>query len=217
MSNLSNDELAKIVWDYMTLHEKPKKSDGIFCLGSHDTRVAERATELLLQGYGEYIVFSGGAGRLTKGTFTKSEAEVFSDIAIGRGVDPNKIFLDDKSTNTGENITYTYELLKTKGLPYRSLILVQKPYMERRAYATFKKSWPHSNTTITVTSPQLNFEHYTTGSISKEDVINVMVGDVQRIKEYPRFGYQIEQEIPENVWAAYLELVERGFTEQLIT
>lgn len=43
-----------------------------------------------------------------------------------------------------------------------------------------------------------------------------MVGDLQRIKIYPSLGYQIYQEIPDQVWAAYEELVARGYTEHLI-
>jgi hypothetical protein len=44
-----------------------------------------------------------------------------------------------------------------------------------------------------------------------------MVGDLQRIRLYPEKGYQIFQEIPDDVWAAYEELVAAGYDRHLIT
>jgi uncharacterized SAM-binding protein YcdF (DUF218 family) len=92
--------------------------------------------------------------------------------------------------------------------------VVQKPYMERRSFATFKKHWPEKE--LVVTSPQISFEEYATQQISIDQFINVMVGDLQRIKVYPEKGYQIFQEIPEIVWEAYERLVSLGFDKHLI-
>ncbi len=210
------DELAKILWDYLQLHQTPVKSDIIFCLCSHDTRVAERASELMLANDGDYLVFSGGLGKLTKGMFDKSEAETFADIAMNAGVDREKIIIEDKSTNTGENIRFTHALLAKLGVEYSSMILIQKPYMERRTLATFLKQWPGDGVKISITSPKLSYEEYMNGGIAKKDVINVMVGDMQRIREYPGLGFQVEQDIPENVWKAFTELVSLGYDTHLI-
>jgi uncharacterized SAM-binding protein YcdF (DUF218 family) len=92
--------------------------------------------------------------------------------------------------------------------------VVQKPYMERRSYATFKKHWPDKR--LLVTSPQLSFEDYPTEEIPLKKVINIMVGDLQRIEVYPSKGYQVAQEIPGDVRRAYEILTEAGFTEHLI-
>jgi uncharacterized SAM-binding protein YcdF (DUF218 family) len=86
--------------------------------------------------------------------------------------------------------------------------------MERRSFATFKKHWPEKE--LVVTSPQISFEEYATQQISIDQFINVMVGDLQRIKVYPEKGYQIFQEIPEIVWEAYERLVSLGFDKHLI-
>jgi hypothetical protein len=43
-----------------------------------------------------------------------------------------------------------------------------------------------------------------------------MVGDLQRIKIYPDLGYQIAQEIPDEVWRAFEELVRAGYDKYLI-
>jgi uncharacterized SAM-binding protein YcdF (DUF218 family) len=199
------DKYAKIIWDYMLMHQKVEKADAIFVLGSEDARVVDRAVELYKQGLGKYIIFSGGFGKHI--TFDKPEAEVFAEIAIKQGIPKEKIIIEDKATNTGENILFTKKLLEEKSLHFNSFILVQKPYMERRTYAAFKKLWPEMN--CCVTSPSVSFEHYS------EDTnwIHTMVGDLLRIKEYPKFGWQIPQDIPDEVWEAGQKLLELGYTK----
>jgi uncharacterized SAM-binding protein YcdF (DUF218 family) len=211
------DKWAKIVWDYMRMNMQPEKSDAIFVLCSHDTRVAERAADLYNEGFAPWVIVSGGAGKLTQDIFDKPEAEVFKNILIKSGVPEDRIILEPNAANTGENVQFTNRLLQSLGKAFTSFILVQKPYMERRTYATFKKQWPDSSTKISVTSPTLNYEEYMAGSaIDKNFVISVMVGDLQRIREYPDMGYQIEQEIPDEVGKAYEELVNAGYTQHLM-
>jgi uncharacterized SAM-binding protein YcdF (DUF218 family) len=206
---------VKILWEYHRLHQPLKKADCIFVLGSHDLRVADRAVELYRMGLAPYIIFSGGVGKLTQGLYKKSEAETLADIARQQGVPENRILIEGESTNTGENIRFVKQLLEEKKLDFHSFILVQKPYMERRTYATFMKQWPGQE--IMVTSSQLSFDEYvSSGNIPKEDIINTMVGDTERIKIYPEKGFQILQEMPDIVWRAFQELVAAGYSKHLI-
>lgn len=206
---------AKKLWDYHHMHQPLRKADAIFVLGSHDTRVAERAAELYFEGWAPMIIFSGGLGNFTKDMWTEAEADKFAAIAIEIGVPAEKILKENKSSNTGENILFTQKLLEEKGLDIHSFIVVQKPNMERRSYATFKRHWPEKE--LTVTSPQIPFEEYPTDEITLERVINIMVGDLQRIRIYPGKGFQIYQEIPADVWDAYEKLIAAGFTSHLIS
>jgi uncharacterized SAM-binding protein YcdF (DUF218 family) len=211
------DKNAKIIWDFMQMNMPMQKADAIFVLCSHDTRVAERALDLYNEGLAPWVIVSGGAGKLTKDIFNKAEAEVFKEILVNGGVPEAKIIIEPKSANTGENIRFTFELLNSIGMVFDSFILVQKPYMERRTYATFKKQWPNAETEILVTSPRMSYEEYVNeGEVSKDLIINVMVGDLQRIREYPKMGFQIEQDIPDTVWHAYEALVAAGYTKHLI-
>lgn len=207
-------ELAQKLWDYHHMQHHLQKADCILALGSHDTRVAERAAELYLQGWAPVLIVSGGLGRLTQDMWADTEAERFARIAREMGVPANAILIEDKSTNTGENITFTQQLLAAKGIEAETFIVVQKPYMERRSYATFKKQWPGKR--LIITSPQLSFTDYPTEEIPLEKVIQIMVGDLQRIKLYPAKGFQIEQDIPADVWQAYEKLVALGFNQQLV-
>ena len=207
-------QLAKQLWNYHHMNHELKKADCILALGSHDIRVAERASQLYLQQFAPLVIMSGGLGNFTKDIWTETEADKFAGIAMKLGVPKEAILIENKSTNTGENILFTQKLLKEKGLNPQSFIVVQKPYMERRSYATFKKHWPDKK--LLVTSPQISFEEYPTDEISLEKVINIMVGDLQRIKYYPEKGFQVYQEIPEEIREAYEQLVKCGFDKHLM-
>jgi uncharacterized SAM-binding protein YcdF (DUF218 family) len=206
--------LAKKLWNYHQLHHTLEKADCILVLGNLDTRTADRGADIYLQGYAPFIIFSGGLGKLTKDMWSGTEADLFATIALDKGVPREAIFIENKSTNTGENILFTQQLLEEKNLNPGRFIVVQKPYMERRSYATFKKHWPDKE--LIVTSPLLSFEEYPTGDITVEKLINMMVGDLQRIKLYPGKGFQVYQEIPDDVWVAYEELVAMGYDKQLV-
>jgi uncharacterized SAM-binding protein YcdF (DUF218 family) len=211
-------KLAQTIWDYHKLNHQLEKSDAILVLCSHDERVAERAVELFKESWASLVIFSGGAGSITKELWTEPEAERFARIAKNAGVPREKILIEDKSTNTGENVRFTRQLVETQGLKLQQFIVVQKPYMERRSFATFRKFWPEKD--VVVTSPQISFEdylrNYTNRALSSTDVVSIMVGDLQRIKLYPARGFQIEQVIPEEILAVYDELVAAGFTKFLV-
>jgi len=208
------DRLAQKIWDYHHLNHRLEKADAILVLGSHDTRVAEHGARLFLEGWAPLVIFSGGLGNLTRGLWDKPEAVRFEAVAISLGVPAEKILIEECSTNTGENIEFTRQLLAKRHLDLQRFILVQKPYMERRAYATFKKVWPEKQ--VLVTSPQITWADYPHAEISRSEVISIMVGDLQRIRLYPEKGFQIPQEIPADVWDAYLRLTELGYSQHLI-
>lgn len=204
---------AQKLWNYHHMNHVLTPADCILALGSHDLRVADRAAELYLQQLAPLVIFSGGLGNVTKGVWTEPEADRFAQIAIQKGVPAEAIIIENQSTNTGENILFTQKLLQEKGLNPRSFLLVQKPYMERRSYATFKKHWPEKE--LLVTSPQIALTDYPNEEIPLEKVINIMVGDLQRIRIYPAKGFQIPQDIPDDVWEAYEQLVAWGFNKHL--
>ena len=208
------DDWARIVWDYHHVHHALEKADCIIALGSHDTRVAERAADVFLEGWAPLVVCSGHLGGLTSGMWTRSEAEIFADVAADRGVPRERILIESRSTNTGENVDFSRQLLAERGLLPNRAIAVQKPYMERRTLATFGSRWPELD--VRVTSPQLGFDAYATGEIRKDDVIHIMVGDLQRLIVYGRKGWSVPQDVPAEVKEAYERLVAAGYTRRLL-
>src|SRR5262245_18415450 len=131
--------LAETVWNYHLLHQELAPADAILVLCSHDEVVAERGAQLFLDGWAPLLIFAGGSGAITKRLWTEPEAERFARIAVKLGVPQGQILIEPRSTNTGENVRFTRQLLKDRGLDPQKFIIVQKPYMERRSYATFRK------------------------------------------------------------------------------
>jgi uncharacterized SAM-binding protein YcdF (DUF218 family) len=211
-------ELAQRIWDYHRLNHRLALADAIMVLGSHDKAVAERGAQLYLEGWAPLLIYSGGLGAITGQMWNEPEADQFAAIAIEMGVPADSILIENRSTNTGENVVFTRRLLAERGIDPASFILVQKPYMERRTFATFRNFWPEK--VLIVTSPQVSFEEYlarySNSALSSDDVISIMVGDLQRVKLYPERGFQIPQEIPDDVWAAFEELVAAGYDRHLI-
>ncbi|MGB0993852.1 MAG: YdcF family protein [Akkermansiaceae bacterium] len=208
------EQAAQTIWDYHQMNHTPSKADIIWALGSHDLRVADRAAELWQEGLAPLIVMSGGLGNFTEGVFQKPEADLFAERAIALGVPESCILIENQSTNTGENVTLTKKLLEGKNISVSSVIAIQKPYMERRSYATILAQWPQlDELTVQVTSPQLSWQDYPTEEISRDDVIHIMVGDLQRIIAYPKRGFMSYQEVPTEAMDAMHTLIAAGYTK----
>jgi uncharacterized SAM-binding protein YcdF (DUF218 family) len=205
--------LAEILWDYHHLNGPLEKSDCIVGLGSYDLLVADRCADLYLDQWAPLIIFSGYLGNWTRRKWDRSEAEIFAEHAIARGVPAYKIKLETKSTNIGENVRFTRELLQAQGLLVNSITMVSKPSTERRMFATCQKLWPEMRAFFT--SPRVDFGEQACGGI-QEGLIHEMVGDIQRMKFYPELGFQAPQEIPAHVWDAYERLVCLGFDRHLM-
>ena len=210
--------LAEKLWHYHQLHHDLSKAGVILVLCSHDKGVAERGAQLFLDGWAPLLIFSGGLGSITSRLWREPEADQFARIAVAMGVPAERILIENRSTNTGENVLLTKQLLAERHIDAASFLVVQKPYMERRSYATFRKVWPEKE--LRVTSPRVSFDDYlkkySNETLSIDDVVGIMVGDLQRIREYPAKGFQIPQDIPDDILNAYEELVRAGYDKYLI-
>jgi uncharacterized SAM-binding protein YcdF (DUF218 family) len=206
---------AQVLWDYMKLNQPLQKADCMLVMGSHDLRVAEFGAKLYLDGWAPLMVCSGGLGNQTRNLWDETEARKFSQIAHQMGVPNEDILLEEESTNTGENIIFSRRLLQSKSINPFSFLLVHKPYMERRALATFQKLWQGKESRVS--SPPLTMKKYPNNEISMDEMINIMVGDFQRILVYPQKGFQIEQLVGKKVLQAYESLVANGLNKNLIS
>lgn len=205
------------LWDYLCLHQEPEKADVIVGFGSFDDNVARRSAQLYRLGYAPKILFTGGLGRCTAGLYHQPEARRFRDVAVSLGVRSEDILLEDKSTNTKENILFTRALLEETRTPHISILGVHKPYMERRITAAMGVYWPEQ--VFSVTSPRMTIPEYLREAkrqgMTEEAAVSVIVGDFQRIDLYAKKGFQLPQQIPEKAWAAYDTLVSMGYDRQL--
>lgn len=210
-------ENIKLLWNFMRLNQSPETADVIVGFGCYDEDIPKRCAELWHQGYAPWVCFSGGLGRNTSSIWTKSEAERFAAIAMGEGVPSERIILENKSTNSAENLLFTPKILAERGIRAEKIIAVHKPYMERRLWAAMQVYWPEVQAIYT--SPQVTVEehiaHAEKTGISRRRVIETLVGDVQRMELYPKKGYQTAVKIPHEVRAACEALVRQGYTGQL--
>jgi uncharacterized SAM-binding protein YcdF (DUF218 family) len=205
---------AKILWKYLQMNQPLQKSDVVIAMGSHDLRVAAYAAQLVLEGWAPLLICSGSFGRLTSSIWQESEAARFAAAAVEKGLSQKKILQEDRSTNTGENLLFSKSLCKKHGIPTRTVLLIHKPYMERRVWAAACKIWPEPQ--AAVSSPPISFKAYPTKAIPLGQIIHIMVGDFQRILVYPEKGFADPQPIPDEVMDAFDLLMLNGFTQHLI-
>ncbi|MEF1229807.1 YdcF family protein, partial [Vibrio fortis] len=64
---------------------------------------------------------------------------------------------------------------------------------------------------ITVTSQWQHWVDYYNEELPLELVLSALIADFERIKEYPRLGFQVALHVPEDVESAYQQLKSVGF------
>ncbi len=213
VEKLQEKELIKKLWDYMKCNQKIEKADCIIGLGCEDLNIAKVSVDLYFKGYADKIIFSGGLGKVTRNIWKEPEANKFAEYAIEKGVPKEKIYIENESTNTGDNFRFTKELIKQKGLNINTCIVVCKPYVEKRVEATLKKIMPEY--TGIVTSQDIDFEQYCNQYENeignRNEVIEDLVGSVERMKVFAERGWQAKMDIPNTIWQAYEDLVKMGY------
>lgn len=180
----------------------------------------------------KYII-AGGAGHTTDTlrqvvhleypdieTTDLSEAEIFQKY-IKHVYGCKADYLETKSTNCGNNITYLLDLLKDNNISFKSIILSQDASMQRRMAAGLKKYVKEGVTIInyaTYCAKVLNqdedlvFEDNIHGMWSINRYVNLLMGEIPRLSDdangYGPNGknYIAHVDIPENVKIAFEEL-----------
>lgn len=207
------DDVATL-WAYHQMGHQVRPVDVIVGLGSHDLSVATYAADLWRQGVAPLIVFTGANAPTTKERFPRGEAIHYREHARELGVPDEAILVETAATNTAENLTLTRDLLAERGITARSVLLVSRPYQQRRAYATCRKVWPEVE--VICGSIPMPIDEYVASIGDPERVVNMLVGDTQRIDVYARRGFAISQQMPAEVREAYDRLVGRGYTTRLV-
>ncbi|MFH8393380.1 YdcF family protein [Streptomyces sp. NPDC018036] len=205
---------AQTLWDFQQMGHEPRPCSVAVGLGSHDLGVADTTADLYLQGMFPLVVFTGATSRTTHDWMPRGEAEHYRERAVELGVPEGAILVESKARNTGENIRFSRALLEERHAPVSSVLLVSKPYEERRSYATARKLWPDVEWVCASTS--MTLPEYIDSIGDARLVLDMMVGAQQRLMIYPRQGFMIEQEIPGDIRAAFERLRDNGFTSRLM-
>ncbi|MEV7552350.1 YdcF family protein [Amycolatopsis sp. NPDC089917] len=203
---------VRTLWDYHDLRHELRPADVGIGLGSHDLGVATHTAELFHAGMFPLVVFTGANAPTTVERFPRGEAVHYREHALELGVPDDAILVEPEARNTGENVTFTRRLLGSREVG--SVVLISRPYQQRRAYATCKKLWPEID--VICASRPLPLDDYIEGIGDLDRVINMLVGYTQRITVYAERGFAVPQEIPRDVVAAYDRLAQAGFRKRLI-
>lgn len=139
----------------------------------------------------------------------------YQERALELGVPSTAVLVEPRARNTGENIRFSREVLEEAGIEVSSVLLISKPYEERRAYATARKLWPEVE--IVSASTPMTLDEYVDSIGDARLVIDMLVGALQRLMIYPEQGFMISQPVPADVLEAYERLCQAGFTSRLLT
>lgn len=73
-------------------------------------------------------ILSGGQGANEE----ISEAKCMYQYLVSKGIDPHRLYQEDKSTSTRENILFSYQLIKKENLP-KAITIITNEFHEYRA------------------------------------------------------------------------------------
>ncbi|MFE3941018.1 YdcF family protein [Streptomyces sp. NPDC059118] len=205
---------ARLLWDHHLMHHTARPCSVAIGLGSHDLGVADTAVELYRRDMAPLLVFTGATSPTTRERMPCGEAVHYRERALALGVPDSAVLLEPRARNTGENLRFSRELLEEAGVDVSSVLLVSKPYEERRANATARKLWPGVEF-VSASSP-MTFEQYVASIQDDRLVIDMLVGALQRLMIYPGQGFMVADPVPGEVTAAYERLCRAGFTSRLV-
>lgn len=197
MSDKQYEELLQPIQTWLSINNAPQKSDIIFVFGGiRQPLVWDRAVELYVSGFASKILVTGGFGPLSKARGVENpEAQTIKEYFIKNKIPESAILIEDKATNTLENIIFSMKLLAEKDLQIHQAILVSKPFHMRRCFATFKKHFPSIE--LLCCPPK--------GSVvelldrSKKEYAERLLAELDRLEEYANKGDLIYQEVPEEI------------------
>lgn len=205
---------ARLLWEYHRMHHDPRPCSVAVGLGSHDLGVADVSSELYHQGMAPVIVFTGATSPTTRARMPHGEAVHYRERALQLGVPATAVLLEPCATNTGENIEFSKALLAEANITVLSVLLVSKPYEERRSYAMMRKLW--ADVDVVCASTPMDLDEYADTIGDARMVIDMIVGALQRVLIFPGWGLAIEQLVPDAIVAAYERLCGEGFTSRVI-
>jgi len=185
-------------------------ADAVVLCCSYDLRVCDHACDLIKSGKSEKLIISGNTGNWTKHIWAKTESSIFKERAIQNGIDPQKISLETKATNFGENVLFSKKIIPEA----QTVIFVSKPNSLLRVKLTVESQWPEIKSYVSC--PDIEFPNQVSNVVGVLGVINEMVGDIERIQKYPEMGFQIHHKLPESILDSWSYLIAQGFTEHMV-
>lgn len=163
---------TNLVWwlaEPLKISDSPRPSDAIVVFaggvgesGQAGGGVQERISQAIAlynRGVAPRMIISSGF------VFATREAELMKAIAESSGVPGDAIILEERATNTHENVVFTNEILQSHG--WRRIALVSSPYHMRRAIMTWRKAAPEVDVAATPPPSSLFYAHQRGASLGQ--------------------------------------------------
>lgn len=125
----------------------------------------------------------------------RAEAAILADIARQFwDIPAENIWIEDRSTNCGENASFSASLLANSGRPINTAIVVQDPTMQRRTLATFRRvtrddpdaprwlSHPGFTPELFLEDDKIAFARQQEGVWSIDRYLSLIAGEIPRLR-----------------------------------
>ena len=205
---------AQALFDFLSHTQTPlEPAELVLAMGSQDLGVANVAAQAFFQRSARWLVCSGGFGKDTAALFHRPEGVLYAERCQALGVPAECILVEDRAANSGENFQFSKALLERRGIAPRTGVIACKPYMAKRALATGAMQWPEVRWGAVCV--QTGLDGYLAQGNELDTVLNLMVGDLQRLRVYAG-RFQAAVEVPDEIWAAFQRLAGDGYDRYVI-
>lgn len=205
---------ARLLFDFLFEADAgaPPVCDAVIGFGVFDLRVAALCGQLVADGRARRVIFTGGVGA-GSADLGRPEADAFADelARLYPAISRDSVVVENRSTNTGENVRFTLDLLAAShpelapGIGLRTALLVASPARLRRVRLTWRKSVP--SVAGWGLAPVSTFETEAALHAAKGiDFRALLIGEIDRLRDYPARGWIAAGLIPEPVLAARARL-----------
>ena len=205
---------AQVLYTFLSaVEDAPDMADIVLAMGGSDLSVADTAARAFFDCHAGWLVCTGGFGKDTAGVLPEPESVLYAKRCMELGVPEDRILTERRSTNSGENFRFAKALLAERGIFPRTGVVAGKPYMAKRAWATASMQWPEVRWGVAF--QRAGLAEYLGQREDAASVLNLMVGDLQRLRVYAG-RFQTPVEVPDPIWAAYERLAADGYDQYVI-
>jgi uncharacterized SAM-binding protein YcdF (DUF218 family) len=129
--------LLQAIGDFLVVNDPLTPADAVITISGNGPERVTTSVDLLREGYGRWLLVSGGPYALGPRRTRRNSAWVMRDQAIAAGVPSQQILMDDRAGSTYENAAGAARLMREHGL--HTAIVVTSPYHARRAGVVFSR------------------------------------------------------------------------------
>ena len=205
-------EDAELLFSFLSQAEEGP-ADIVLAMGSQDLGVAEIAVRAFQELGADWLVCTGGFGKDTSELFHETEGVLYARRCLELGVPEERILVETRASNSGENFRFSRTLLEERGISPATGVIACKPYMARRAWATGSMQWPQVR--WSVACQRVSLAEYLARGNDRRATLELMVGDLQRLRVYAG-RFQVQVQVPEPVWQACKRLAGDGYDRYII-